>query len=81
MAKMRVSVGCDSAKSKSSVTYGLLHTKPLAPWPIIRMPFWMASSKVRPMAITSPTLFMPGPMSRETPLNFARSQRGIFTTT
>ena len=81
MAKMRVSVGWVNAQSRSSTLYGLLQTKPFAPCPIIRSPFCSASSKLRPMAITSPTLFILEPISRETPLNFARSQRGILHTT
>ena len=39
-----------------------------------------ASSKVRPIAITSPTDFIEEPISRLTPWNLPRSQRGIFTT-
>ena len=51
------------------------------PWPIMRKPFWMASSKVRPMAITSPTDFMLDPSSLSTPWNLPKSQRGILQTT
>lgn len=46
-----------------------------------RIAFWKVSSNVRPMLITSPTLFMLLLSSRLTRLNLLRSQRGIFTTT
>ena len=38
-----------------------------------------ASSKLRPMAITSPTDFIDDPMLCEALRNFCRSQRGAFT--
>jgi len=47
---------------------------------VMRIAFWSASSKLRPMAITSPTDFISLPMCLSTSLNFARSQRGIFMT-
>ena len=47
----------------------------------IRVAFWIASSKVRPMAITSPTLFIADPILLSTRVpNFLRSQRGTLTT-
>lgn len=46
-----------------------------------RMAFCIVSSNVRPMLITSPTLFMLLLSSLDTRLNFLRSQRGILTTT
>jgi hypothetical protein len=45
------------------------------------MAFWIVSSKVRPMLITSPTLFMLLLNSGLTRLNFFRSHRGNLTTT
>ena len=80
MTKMRLSVGWVSAASMSSTSNSLFATKPCMPCPIIRRPFWITSSKLRPMAITSPTDFMLDPSSRETPLNLPRSQRGILQT-
>ena len=47
----------------------------------MRSAFCSASSKVRPIAITSPTDFMAEPMRLLTFLNFFRSQRGTLTTT
>lgn len=44
------------------------------------MAFWMVSSKVLPMAITSPTDFMAEAILELTLWNFLRSQRGILTT-
>jgi hypothetical protein len=44
------------------------------------MAFWIVSSNVLPMAITSPTLFMDEPSAVETRANFLRSHRGILTT-
>jgi hypothetical protein len=46
-----------------------------------RSPFWSASLKVRPMAITSPTDFICVPRVGLAPGNFSKAQRGIFTTT
>ena len=57
-----------------------LHITPWAPTPSIRHAFWSASSKPRPMAITSPTLFISLPMRVEAPWNFPRSQRGSLQT-
>ena len=50
--------------------------------PIFNMPtaFCRASGKDRPMAITSPTLFISVPMVRSAVLSLCVSQRGIFTT-
>ena len=45
-----------------------------------RIAFWIVSSNVLPMLITSPTLFMLLLSKRLTRLNFLRSQRGILTT-
>lgn len=43
--------------------------------------FWIVSSKVFPIAITSPTLFMLLLKAVETRVNFFKSHRGILTTT
>ena len=45
------------------------------------MPLPSACLKVRPMAITSPTLFICVPSTGSAPGNFSNCQRGIFTTT
>ena len=55
-------------------------SKPFVDGFVMRSAFCNDSSKVRPMAITSPTDFIAEPMSRETRSNLARSQRGILTT-
>ena len=47
----------------------------------LRSPFASACLNVRPMAITSPTLFICVPMVVTAPGNFSNCQRGIFTTT
>lgn len=43
--------------------------------------FWMVSSNVLPILITSPTLFMLELRRVLTLLNFFKSHRGILTTT
>lgn len=45
------------------------------------MAFWIVSSNVLPMLMTSPTDFMLELSAVETRENFLRSQRGILTTT
>ena len=47
----------------------------------LRMPLPSACLKVRPMAITSPTLFICVPSTGSAPGNFSNCQRGILTTT
>ncbi len=44
------------------------------------MAFCSASSKVEPMAMTSPTAFMRVVSVESAPLNFSKAKRGIFTT-
>ncbi len=78
--KIRMSVGSESSVSISLNLSSLLPVKPCMPWPIILSPFWIASSKFRPIAITSPTLFMLEPMLWETPSNLLRSHLGILQT-
>ena len=51
------------------------------PGSTMRRAFCSASSKLRPMAITSPTDFIDDPMLCEALRNFCRSQRGAFTVT
>ncbi len=46
----------------------------------MRNAFWITSGKVRPIAITSPTLFISLPMRADAPWNLARSQRGTLHT-
>jgi hypothetical protein len=45
-----------------------------------RMAFWIVSSKVLPMAMTSPTDFIELERAVETRENFFKSHRGILTT-
>jgi hypothetical protein len=47
----------------------------------LRMDFWNASLKVRPMAMFSPTLFMCVVRRASAKGNFSKAQRGVFTTT
>ena len=81
MMNTRLSVGSRRAASMSSIFNSLFSTKPCMPWPIMRNPFCIASSKFRPMAITSPTDFIDEPNSLSTPRNLLKSQRGILQTT
>ena len=46
-----------------------------------RTAFIIASLKVRPIAITSPTDFICGPRPSSAPGNFSNCHFGIFTTT
>jgi hypothetical protein len=46
-----------------------------------RIAFWIVSSNVFPIAMTSPTLFIAELIFVLTLLNFFKSHRGIFTTT
>ena len=78
MAKILRSVGFSSSSSRLVNLTCSLQTKPCIPCPIILRPFWMSSSKLRPMDMISPTDFMLEPILRLTPLNFVRSQRGIL---
>ena len=80
ITNIRLSVGSCNALSISGITKSLFSTNPCIPWPIIRSPFWMASSNVLPIAITSPTDFILDPSSLSTPWNFPKSQRGILHT-
>ena len=45
-----------------------------------RMALLKLSSKVRPMAMTSPTAFMRVESTSLVPLNFSKAKRGTFTT-
>ena len=79
-AKMRSGVALESASSRSSNSKAS-GSSPNTPMSSMRSAFWMISGKVRPMAITSPTLFISLPMRMEAPRNLARSQRGTLHTT
>ena len=63
------SVGCSSVFANRR-THRSAITAPWTPMSSIRSAFCNASSKVRPIAITSPTDFMPEPTRVETPRNF-----------
>ncbi len=70
---MRSGVGSRSAVSMSPNAGAVV--------PSMRSAFCSASSKLRPIAITSPTDFIDEPMPGSAPRNFCRSQRGALTTT
>ncbi len=57
-----------------------LATRPSLPMDDILIAFCSTSSKLRPMAITSPTDFMALPSLRFTSSNLLKSHRGIFST-
>jgi len=59
-----------------------LPSAPMPPRPVSseRSAFCRASLNVRPNDIASPTDFICTPRCSSTPLNFSKSQRGIFTT-
>ena len=77
---IRLSVGAARAWSRSSTWRVLFSVNPCMPCPIIRRPFWIVSSKVRPIAITSPTDFIEEPIPLSTPRNLPKSQRGSLAT-
>ena len=79
MAKMRSGVGIRSASPTSSNCEGV-RIEPGAPMSSMRSAFWITSGKVRPMAMTSPTLFISLPMRVDAPRNLPRSQRGTLQT-
>jgi hypothetical protein len=54
--------------------------KPAKDGSIARIAFWMVSSNVLPIAMTSPTDFIDDESAVETRVNFLRSHRGILTT-
>ena len=54
--------------------------RPLWPCSSERSAFCSDSSNVRPMAMTSPTLFMRVVSVSLVPLNFSNAKRGTFTT-
>ena len=60
----------------------MLPSAPRPAWPCSseRMAFCMASSKVAPMDMTSPTAFMRVVSVSSVPLNFSKAKRGTFTT-
>ena len=79
MANTRSDVGTRSA-SLTSPSVKKSGSTPGAPMSSIRTAFWRTSGNERPMAITSPTLFISLPMRVETPRNLPRSQRGNLQT-
>mmetsp|Transcript_6965 Transcript_6965/g.17396 ORF Transcript_6965/g.17396 Transcript_6965/m.17396 type:complete len:205 (+) Transcript_6965:1253-1867(+) len=66
---------CFSSKSNRRAS------KPREDSSTILRAFWIVSSNVRPIDITSPTLFMHEPTVWSTVENFRRSQRGTLATT
>ncbi len=80
MAKMRLSVAFTSSSSSSASVNSNL-SRPLTPISRERRPFRRASSKVLPMDMISPVLFICVPRWRSTVRNLSKGQRGIFTTT
>ena len=81
IAWMRRSSGCFSRLSTSASFHSTAgRSKPCTSGFTMRTAFCSASSKRRPMLITSPTDFMQEPSSGLTRWNFFRSQRGTFTT-
>ncbi len=79
--KMRSAVGRRSRPSTSS-SAALRPSSPMPTRPSSseRMALLSASSKVRPMAITSPTAFMRVERVSSDPWNFSKANRGTFTT-
>ena len=80
--RMRPGVGVAtfSSKASSSKSSWPSAPSPACPCSSDLMAFCMASSKVEPMAMTSPTAFMRVERRSEAPLNFSKAKRGIFTT-
>src|SRR5258706_14023419 len=76
---MRSGVALESESSRSSNSKAS-GSSPHTPMSSIRSACWMTSGKVRPIDITSPTLFISLPMRMEAPRNLARSQRGTLHT-
>jgi hypothetical protein len=81
---------CATAKMRSGVAFLIWSftssntnasgSRPRTPMSSMRSAFWITSGKVRPMAITSPTLFISLPMRNDAPLNLFKSQRGTLHT-
>ena len=83
IAKTRLGVGDVSAISFISFSRPLGKkpgSKPSLPSLTMRIAFCIASSKLRPMDITSPTAFMLEPSRLDTCSNLTVSQRGNLTT-
>ncbi len=79
MAKSRIEVGTRRA-SRTSPPAKNSGSTPSAPMSSMRTARCSTSGKVRPIAITSPTLFISLPMRVDTPRNLPRSQRGNLQT-
>ena len=78
-ARMRRGDGLRSSLRRSSPV-NASGSSPSTPISIMRSAFCSTSGKVRPMAMTSPTLFISLPMRVSTSRNFCRSQRGNLQT-
>ena len=82
---MRCGVGVETRSSRSFSPSAERSSTPSMPRPARpcsseRSAFCSASSNVRPMAMTSPTLFMRVVSVSLVPLNFSNAKRGTFTT-
>ncbi len=79
---MRCSVGTLTLLMKCASSNSSLPSKPkpMRPFSSERMALPSDSSKVRPMAMTSPTAFMRVESVGSVPLNFSKAKRGTFTT-
>ena len=79
---MRSGVGTETFWRKSGTSYISGWSAPSMFWPISseRMALLKLSSKVRPMAMTSPTAFMRVVRVASVPLNFSKAKRGTLTT-
>ena len=72
--------GVARARSRTSSNRKASGSRPCTPMSSMRSAFCSTSGKVRPMAITSPTLFISLPMRVDAPRNLPRSQRGTLQT-
>ena len=80
IAKRRSSVGSRSSRTSSSSDQEF-DSRPIRSISNERTALRSDSSKVRPMAITSPVLFIDVPIRRSTVGNLSKGHRGIFVTT
>ena len=68
------------SSGKRSFQLGSSQSRDLAPVSRERTAFWIAASKQRSMAITSPVAFIWVPRLRSPEANLSNGQRGILTT-
>src|SRR5206468_11258906 len=80
IAKRRSSLGSRNSRKRSSSDQGF-DSRPTRSISSERTAFRTDSSKVRPIAITSPVLFFDVPIRRSTVGNLSKGHRGIFVTT